>query len=76
MLEREKVKRRISEILNVSPTLVTEAAVLQDLVVDSFILIDMVIDLQNTFKIRLNQEDLIPVRTVGDLMAVMESKSA
>lgn len=75
MLDSNKVKIRMSEILNVTADKVTDNAVLQDLVIDSFILIDMVIDLQNTFNIRLNQEDLVPVRTVGDLISVMTSKA-
>ena len=75
MLDNNKVKTRISEILNVPLDRVTDSVALQDLVVDSFILIDMVIDLQNTFKVRLNQEDLIPVKTVGDLLTVLNSKT-
>jgi len=74
MLDSQNIKTRISEILGVPADKITDAAVLQELVMDSFILIDMVIDLQNTFKIRLDQEDLIPVKTVGDLIAVMQTK--
>ncbi|WP_413290190.1 acyl carrier protein [Bdellovibrio sp. HCB337] len=74
MLDNNKVKARISEILNVPLEKVTDSVALQDLVIDSFILIDMVIDLQNTFHVRLNQEDLIPVKTVGDLITVLNSK--
>ena len=74
MLDSNKIKTRISQILGVPTEKVTDNAVLQELVIDSFILIDMVIDLQNTFNIRLNQEDLVPVKTVGDLISVMNSK--
>jgi acyl carrier protein len=75
MLDNNKIKTRISQILSVPSEKITDNAVLQELVIDSFILIDMVIDLQNTFNIRLNQEDLIPVKTVGDLITVMNSKT-
>jgi acyl carrier protein len=75
MLEDNKIKTRISQILSVPAEKITDNAVLQELVIDSFILIDMVIDLQNTFNIRLNQEDLVPVKTVGDLISVMNSKT-
>jgi acyl carrier protein len=74
MLDTAKIKTRISEILGVPADKITDGAVLQELVMDSFILIDMVIDLQNTFKIRLDQEDLVPVKTVGDLISVMQTK--
>lgn len=75
MLDNNQIKTRISQILSVPSEKITDNAVLQELVIDSFILIDMVIDLQNTFNIRLNQEDLIPVKTVGDLISVMNSKT-
>ncbi len=75
MLDNQKIKQRISELLSVPLEKVSEETPLQDLVIDSFILIDMVIDLQNTFRVRLNQEDLTPVKTVGDLLQVLQSKA-
>jgi len=75
MLDNNQIKTHISQILNVPAEKITDNAALQELVIDSFILIDMVIDLQNTFNVRLNQEDLIPVKTVGDLISVMNSKA-
>lgn len=76
MLDNNKIKARISEVLNVPLEKVTDDVALQDLVMDSFILIDMVIDLQNSFQVRLDQEDLIPVKTVGDLLSVLQRKKA
>jgi acyl carrier protein len=74
MLDNQKVKVRMSEILGINLAKIKEEVILSELVMDSFILIDMVIDLQNTFGVRLNQEDLIPVKTVGDLLTVLNSK--
>jgi acyl carrier protein len=74
MLNAQNLKNRIAEVLAVKSEQVQDAALLQELVVDSFILIDMVIDLQNTFGVRLNQEDLVEVKTVGDLVAVILGK--
>jgi acyl carrier protein len=74
MLNAENLKKRMSEVLSVKPELVQDGALLQELVMDSFILIDMVIDLQNTFGVRLNQEDLVEVRTVSDLVTVILGK--
>lgn len=76
MLDNNKIKARIGEVLNVPLEKVTDDVALQDLVMDSFILIDMVIDLQNSFQVRLDQEDLIPVKTVGDLLSVLQRKKA
>jgi acyl carrier protein len=75
MLDNQTVKTRITEVLNVSPEKVKETALLQELVMDSFILIDLVIDLQNTFNVRLNQEDLTEVKSVGDLISVLQAKA-
>lgn len=74
MLNAENLKKRMGEVLSVKPDLVQDGALLQELVMDSFILIEMVIDLQNTFGVRLNQEDLVEVRTVNDLVTVILGK--
>ena len=74
MLNAENLKKRMSEVLSVKPDLVQDGALLQELVMDSFILIEMVIDLQNTFGVRLNQEDLVEVRTGNDLVTVILGK--
>ena len=49
--------------------------VLTDLVVESFALIEMVIELQEEFKVRLVQDDLKNVKTVGDLTSLIESRT-
>lgn len=69
---REKAKSRMAEFLK--RPVESEDAALTSLVVDSFILIEMVMDLQETFQFRLVQEDLAEVRTVGDLLNVLERK--
>lgn len=69
---REKAKSRMAEFLK--RPVESEDASLTSLVVDSFILIEMVMDLQETFQFRLVQEDLAEVRTVGDLLNVLERK--
>lgn len=75
MIDAEKVKNHISQILRVPLERVTSEATLQELVVDSFILIDMIIELQNILNVRLNQEDLVEVKTIEDLISVLKSKS-
>jgi len=51
-----------------------DATILTDLVTDSMILVNMVIELQEDFSIRLVQDDLKDVKTVGQLLAVFERK--
>ena len=47
---------------------------LADLVPSSFSLIELLIELQEEHGIRLSQEDLRGLVTVGDLVALVESK--
>lgn len=44
------------------------------LVRESFVLIQMVVELQETLGVRLMQEDLAPVKTVGQLIEAVRRK--
>ncbi len=70
-----KVKEHISKILKVPITRLADHTNLSDLVTDSFVLVDMVIELQEEFDILLVQDDLKQVKTVGDLISLFESKA-
>jgi acyl carrier protein len=75
MSNRDLFKTSISSFLQVTPQkLEDETSLLTDLVHESFILIEMVIDLQEKHGIRLHQEDLAEVRTLGQLLDVLERK--
>ena len=68
------VKTRIAEVLNISADRVSEETNLKDLVSDSFLLVEMAIELQEDFQVRFSQEDLKVVHTVQDLIALIEIK--
>ena len=68
------VKTRIAEVLNISAARVSEETNLKDLVSDSFLLVEMAIELQEDFRVRFSQEDLKVVHTVQDLIALIEIK--
>ena len=68
------VKTRIAEVLNISADRVSEETNLKDLVSDSFLLVEMAIELQEDFRVRVSQEDLKVVHTVQDLIALIEIK--
>lgn len=74
MANREDVRAKIAEFLRHPVEKLQDGAVLTDLVTDSMILVNMVIDLQEDFGIRLMQEDLKEVKSVGQLLAVFERK--
>ncbi|HUP57849.1 MAG TPA: acyl carrier protein [Bdellovibrionota bacterium] len=71
---KQEIKQRIATFLGKPLAALADEIPLRDLVVESFMLIEMVIEVQETFGIRVNQEDLKDVRTVGQLLSVLESK--
>ena len=74
-MNRDSVKAFMAKHLNIPVTkLADESANLTDLVHESFILIELVIALQEEFKVRLIQEDLQEVKTLGHLLDVLQKK--
>jgi len=71
----ESVRRRIAEILRQPLEKVADATELIDLVAESFVLVEMAIELQEEFHVRLRQEDLNGVRTVADLTRLVASRA-
>jgi len=69
-----RVKTRIADVLNIPADRVSEGISLKDLVSDSFLLVEMAIELQEDFQVRFSQEDLKVVHTVQDLIALIEIK--
>lgn len=74
MLTAEACKAKMARFLKKPAVQLADRDVLMDLVNESFVLVEMVIELQEEFGLRLVQEDLRQVRTVGELIAVMLSK--
>jgi acyl carrier protein len=68
MIDGEQVRVRIAQFLRVPPARTTDDALLKSLVRESFQLIQLVMDLQEEFHVRLVQDDLREVTTVGQLI--------
>jgi acyl carrier protein len=69
---KEKVREKIATFLNQTPASIKDDAVLTSLVPESFLLVELVIELQEEFGVRLMQDDLKDVKTVSDLAVVVE----
>ncbi len=54
--------------------MVLDGAVLTDLVNSSFLLVEMVIELQEEFDVRFQQADMNEVATVGQLLDLVDSR--
>ena len=74
MQDRETVRAHMARLLNHPVHKLRDDVALLELVTDSMILVNMVIELQEDLRVRLVHEDLENVRTVGDLLGVFEQK--
>jgi len=74
VIERDAVRGRMARTLGKPAESLGDDAELLTLVHDSFALVEMVIDLQDEFGVRLVQDDLKDVKTVGQLLDVIEPK--
>ena len=72
MHARQEVKQSMAAFLRLPVTKLDDAALLTDVVMESFALVEMVIRLQNDLGVRLVQEDLRDVKTVGELARLFE----
>jgi acyl carrier protein len=72
----EAAIRKMAEVLGHVPESITEDAVLTTLVSSSFVLVEMVIELQEEFGVRFQQVDMNGVTTVGQLLKLIENRVA
>ena len=74
MNDRERVRDKIAEILGHTSEVVLDDAELTSLVNSSFLLVEMVIELQEEFDVRFQQVDMNEVATVGQLLDLVDSR--
>ena len=74
MSNRERVRDKIAEILGHTSEMVLDDAELTSLVNSSFLLVEMVIELQEEFDVRFQQVDMNEVATVGQLLDLVDSR--
>jgi acyl carrier protein len=75
VIDEATVLKQIGEFLHVHDAQLRRDAVLADLVHDSFRLVELVIELQESTGARLDQEHLREVKTVGDLAALVAGRA-
>ena len=67
----ERVVERISQTLNVPATMLTPETTLRELAADSFLLVEMAVDLQEEFDARFTQAELREVANLGQLVDLL-----
>lgn len=72
-MNRNDIKSTMCQLLRLQETRVPDDAELSQVISDSFRLVETFIELQDTFGVRLTQEDLRDVKTVGEFVHVFAS---
>ncbi len=66
---------RFAKVVGRPPETIDRSTVIRDLGVDSFDLVDALVRLQEEMGVRIFQEDLAGVETIGDLESVFERRA-
>ena len=71
----EKIKAVLKEVAEVNPEEVTlEADLREDLGIDSLTAIELGTELESQFEIEIEDEELASLKTVADIIKLIESK--
>ena len=70
----EDIRLHIAGVLEVAEERVVGDTVLTDLVVDSFRLVELAIDLQEEYDVMFGQADMVGLRTVDDLVTLVHTR--
>lgn len=69
----EKVRDKLAQQLNVSADAITpESDVVKDLGADSLDVVELLISLEDEFGVSIPEDDIVNVKTVGDIVAMLE----
>lgn len=69
-----KIREKMAEVLGHESSAIEDDAELASLVNSSFVLVELVIELQEEFDVRFNQADMNDVSTVRDLIKLIENR--
>jgi acyl carrier protein len=72
----DAVAGRVAEVLHVPAGTLTPETTLKELAADSFMLVEMIVDLQEEFDAVFTQARLREVENLGDLVALLQDTAA
>ena len=75
MSVQQSVRDKISQILKQPVASVRDDVMLTDLVRESFVLIELAIELQEDYDVQFGQDDLNTVRTVADVLELVANRA-
>ena len=71
----EKIKELLSKQLGIAKESITlESEVIKDLGADSLDIVEMLMGLEEEFGIEVSEEEAVRLRTVGDIVAIIDAK--
>ncbi len=71
----EQVKQVLINALNIDEALITPQATLSDdLMIDSLSAVELALELESTFDIRIEDEELAKLKTVQDILDLVANK--
>ena len=71
----EEIKKVLVDALNVDEALITpQASLKDDLNIDSLEAVELVLELETAFDVRIEDEELANLKTVQDIMDTIQSK--
>lgn len=70
----ERIKEMIEDILREETEISPETRLIADLGFDSLDIVELVFDLEDEYEIEITEEEREKIRTVADLVNVIESK--
>ena len=71
-VETEVVRKRVAQFLKKPIERLSDETLLRDLVTESLVLVEMIITLQEDYKVRFTQEQIGGVKNVGDLLKLFQ----
>lgn len=71
----EQIKKILIESANVDAEKITmEATLKDDLAIDSLDSVELILDLETEFNVKIEDDEIASLVTVGDLVKIIESK--
>ncbi|MGL5540513.1 MAG: acyl carrier protein [Erysipelotrichaceae bacterium] len=73
----DKIKEVLVDTVNADEELISmEASLKEDLGIDSLAAVELVLELESTFDIRVEDNELMTLKTVKDIVTLVETKQA
>ena len=72
----DDVIARMADVLSLPAERLTPGTTLAELVTDSFLLVEMAVDLQEEFGVLFNESDVKDLHTVGDVVSLLQGRAS